>query len=108
MAFKLALKPTYKATVKVSLPNDRDGFDTHSFKAEFKRVDMDQLDDLQKKPQIDAIKEVIVGFSDLIDEDNNQVEFNEDNLEALLKIPQALAAVCEAFWGSIFKAKEKN
>jgi hypothetical protein len=108
MAFKIALNPSYTVTVKVELPNDRDGFDKSEFKAKFKRCTVAELDDLREKPMDEALKSVLVGYSNLLDEDNKEVEFNDDNLNALLAIPQARIALNEAFWLSIFKAKEKN
>jgi len=108
MAFKLAQNPSYIATVKVSMPNDKDGFDTSEFKAKFKRVSFSELDKLREKTQLEVVKEVVLGYSGLLDENNQEVDFNEDNLNALTSIPQALAALSETFWLSIFKAKEKN
>jgi len=108
MAFKLAQNPTYTVTVKVSTPNDKDTFDTSEFKAKFKRVKFSELESLREKTQVDVIREVLVGFSNLLDDDNKEVDFNESTLNALLEIPQALAALSESFWTSIFKAKEKN
>lgn len=108
MAFKIAQKPSYEVTVKVSTPNDKNGFDTSDFKAKFKRVGMEELDELRKLPQKEVLQRVMVGFSDLLDEDNAQIDFNEINFNALMDIPQAQSACSEAFWESIFKAKAKN
>lgn len=108
MAFKIALTPTYTVNVKVSLPNDKGTFDTSEFKAKFKRVSMEELDALREKTHADALREVLAGYSDLIDEKGEQVDFNEANVNALLSIPQALSALSEAFWASIFNAKAKN
>ena len=108
MAFKIAQKASYKASVKVFTPNDNNGFDTSEFKAEFKRVGMHELEALKELTQVEVIKSVLIGFTDLVDEDNKPVDFNELNLNALMDIPQALSALSEAFWTSIFKAKEKN
>lgn len=108
MAFKIAQKPSYEVTVKVSTPNDKNGFDTSEYKARFKRVGMDELDELRQLPQREVLQRVMVGFSDLLDEDDAQIDFNEINFNTLLNIPQALNATAEAFWESIFKAKAKN
>lgn len=108
MAFKIAQKPTYKVKVKVETPNDNNGFDTSEFTAEFKRVGVAELEQLKDEPQIDVIKKVLVGFADLLDDANKPLDYNDLNVQALLDIPQALKALTEAFWSSIFKAKEKN
>ena len=108
MAFKIAQKASYKVSVKVQTPNDNNGFDTSEFKAEFRRVGMQELDQLRELSQREVMEKVLVGFADLLDADNKELDFNELNLKALLDIPQAQLALTEAFWGSIFKAKEKN
>jgi len=108
MAFKLAQKPAYTVTAKIFTPKDGDGFDESSLKVKFKRVNFDELDALRKKTQKEVVKEVLVDFSELLDETNQPVPFNEENLDELLSIPQALQGIAEAFWSSIFKAKEKN
>lgn len=108
MAFKIAQKSSYKVAVKVQTPNDNNGFDTSEFKAEFRRVGMGELEQLRELSQREVIEKVLVGFSDLLDADNKELDFNELNVKALLDIPQAQLALTEAFWNSIFKAKEKN
>ena len=108
MAFKLAQKPSYTVPVKVHTPNDKGSFDTSEFKVQFKRTSMEELNALKDTEQVDVMRSVIVGFSDLLDEDDKAVDFNEINLSALLNIPQALQALKLAFWDSIFKAETKN
>jgi len=110
MAFKIAQTPSYKTPVKVATPNGKGGFDISEFKAEFKRLTFDELVELKasEKTHKEALLEVLVGYSDLTDEDDQPLDFNEANVKSLLNIPQALAALAEAFWSSIYKAKEKN
>lgn len=108
MAFKIAQKNTYKVKVKVQTPNDNNGFDTSDFTAEFKRVGMQELEQLKELAQREVIQKVLVGYADLLDEENKPVDYNELNVSVLLDIPQAQLALTEAFWSSIFKAKEKN
>lgn len=108
MAFKITQNPKYKTTVTVFTPNNSDGFDKSTFKAEFKRVGMAELDKLRDQPQKDMLLEVLVGWDDLIDESGNAVEYTDANKAALFDIPQAVNALLEAFYGSLFKAKEKN
>lgn len=103
MAFKIALNPSYTTTVKVNTPNDKDGFDTSEFKVKFKRVKLDELNALRQLTNLEAMKKVIVGFSELEGDDGKELDFNEVTLDALLNIPQALQALSEAFWVSLFK-----
>ncbi len=108
MAFKIALTPTYRTKVSVELPTEGGRIEKSDFTAEFKRVNMDRIDELRKLPQLDVLREVVAGFSGLVDESGAEVNFNQVTLEALLAIPHAMFAMSEAFWTSIYKAKEKN
>lgn len=108
MAFKLAQKPTFTARVKVETPNQKGGFDRSEFQVVFKRVNMDEVEEYRSMKAVDVLTKTITGWHDLIDDDNKEVDFNDDNLSALLQIPQALTALSESFWTCQFKAKEKN
>jgi hypothetical protein len=108
MAFKIALTPTYRVKVAVEVPNENGRNDKSEFTVEYKRVSMERVDELRKLPQIDVQRAVVVGVSGLVDGDGTEVPFNPATLEALLAIPHALFAMADAFWGSIYKAKEKN
>jgi hypothetical protein len=108
MAFKIAQKPTFVARIKVETPNQKGGFDRSEFLAEFKRVSQSEVDELRKEPQKEVLEKVLVGWSELLDDDNQALDFNEDNLQVLLNIPQALLALRDGFWESVYKAKEKN
>lgn len=108
MAFKIAVTPTYRTKVIVEVPNQHGKFDRNDFMAEFKRVSMDDLDELRKLPQKEVLQQVLTGWSGLLDDENQEVSFNPANLSALLAIPPAFVATTDAFWGSVFKAKEKN
>lgn len=106
--FKITQKPTFISRVTVETPNLKGGFDRDSFEVEFRRADMDEVEELKKVPQREVLERVVVGWKDLVDNDNQQVDFSDANLQALLKIPPALIALGEAFWTSLFRAKEKN
>jgi len=106
--FVIALSETYRVPVKVETPNEKGTFDKSSFMAEFKRCDMDELDELRKLPQRDVIKTVLVGWDDLVDLQKQPVPFSPATRDVVLLIPQAVLALIEAFWASIHKAKEKN
>jgi hypothetical protein len=106
--FKLTQKPTFISRVTVETPNMKGGFDKSTFNAEFRRCGMDEIEELKKIPQKEVLERTLVGWTDLVDDDNQAVDFNEANLQALLNISPALLALGEAFWTSLFKAREKN
>jgi hypothetical protein len=108
MAFKLTQKPTFKLKVKIYTPNEKGTFDTSELDVIYKRPNLSDLDELRELPGKEAMQKVIAGWEDMVDEDGQEVGFNDDNLQALLMIPQALKAINEAFWQGLFKAAEKN
>lgn len=108
MAFKITQKPTFSAQVEVYTPNDKCGHDLSKFTAKFKRIDVKTLGELRKKGQPDVLREVLAGWDDFNDQDNNPVEFNPDNLEILIGIPEALLGLTQAFWNNVVNAREKN
>ena len=107
MAFVMALTPTYKTEVTVEPPKDG-GFDRSTFTAEFLRVDTDELAQCAEMSARELMRKVLVGWAGLLDADKSEVPFSEQSREALLLIPQAMKGLEEAFWKSVFKAKEKN
>jgi hypothetical protein len=108
MAFKIALTPTYKVKVLVEIPNDKGGVDKSDFMAEFGRVDMKEIDELRAMPQREVLEKKLTGWLGLVDDDGKDVAFNPANRDALFLIPHALEALVDAFWKSLFKAREKN
>jgi hypothetical protein len=108
MAFKLAKNPTFCANVDVLTPNDKCGHDKSSFVVSFHRKKTSELDRLRGMQQADVLREVVAGWKELVDENGQEVIFSNENLEALLEIPEAVYAMSMAFWQSIVKAKEKN
>jgi hypothetical protein len=108
MAFKISQKPTFVTRVSVNTPNQKGGFDLSTFNAEFKRVKMDELDELREQPQREVMRQVLVGWTDFLDDANEPVPFNDDTVLVLLNDAPALVGLRQAFWGSVAKASEKN
>ena len=69
---------------------------------------MDEIEELKKLPGKEVMEKVLVGWSELLDDDNQPVDFNEDNLRALLNIPPALLAMSAAFWESLSRHAKKT
>ena len=108
MAFKITKKPTFTVQVDVYTPNDKCGHDHSKFKAIFLRTEVNELDELRKLPQQDLMRKKLSGWEEFLGDDNQPVEFNNDNLEALISVPEALHGLSIAFWNAVIKAREKN
>lgn len=108
MAFKITKKPIFTAQVEVYTPNEKCGHDLSKFTARFDRVDMHRLDKLREKKQAEVMREVLAGWEDFNDEENNPVPFTTENLEILINIPEALQGLTIAFWENVVKARTKN
>ena len=108
MSFKIARKPTYKHEIAVSMPTEKGKRETEKFMAEFKHVGRERLDELRAIPHREVLNEVLVGWTGLIDEDGQEVPFNELNKNIVFDIPQAFEALALGFWASIFGAKKGN
>jgi hypothetical protein len=112
--FKIATTPTYKAKVAVDIPGDNGKVTTKVFSATFKRLQQSDLDDMMarlRSKDLDdrsLIGEVMVGWDDVADEDGNVLEFNEENLDALLEVFPVRPTIVKTFFNSTSAAKVKN
>ena len=126
MAFKLAINPTFRDVVQVELRGETGKIERSSFTAEFKRLQLPELEELKAsvekeaaelppaekwRAQASAMRQVLVGWRDMVGDDGKTVvEFNEAHRELLLVIPQALTATQLVFWTNSYGngAREKN
>lgn len=126
MAFKLAVNPTFRDTVQVEMRGDSGKIERSTFVAEFKRLQLPELEELKAtvekeaaelppaerwRAQANAMRQVLVGWAQMVGDDGRTVvEFNETNRELLLVIPQALTATQLVFWTNSYGngAREKN
>lgn len=108
MAFKIASNPTFKTRVDVDTPNNSGGHDRSHFFAIFQRASSNEVIELRKLTQADLMRRKLVGWEDFNDDKNKPVEYNADNLESLISVPEALYALSMAFWETVIKAREKN
>lgn len=108
MAFRISRNPTYQTQIVVSMPGNNGKRETEKFMAEFKHVGTDRLDELRSIPHREVLNEVLVGWSGMIDDNGDEVPFNEVNRKIVYDIPQALDALIKGFWTSIFGASKGN
>ncbi|MFS8973858.1 hypothetical protein PO002_04990 [Cupriavidus necator] len=126
MAFVLAVNPTFRDVIHVEMRGETGKLERSSFVAEFKRLQLPELEELKAavekeaaelppaekwRAQASAMREVLVGWLEMVTADKKTVvEFNETNRELLLVIPQALTATQLVFWTNSYGngAREKN
>lgn len=105
--FKLAQSETFKALIKVNVATPSGAWREESFTGIFKRTDEDRREELLALKFVELLREVLVGW-EMVDEARVPVEFNEQNLEAFLKLTGAVRETTQAYWKHNVGAKEKN
>lgn len=109
MAFKIAVTETFKRTVKVNTPKaDGAGFTESTLKIVFKRVTVEKINELRGMKMKEAMQQVVTSFEDFLDGDDQPIPVTNENIDLLLSVPEALVAINDEFWVSLYKAKEKN
>ena len=113
MAFVLKQNDTYSWPVKVDLPANGKS-KRHTFEAEFQNIsqsrfqeliDLSQAGDLN---EIDVAREVMVGWSGILDENGEEMPFMKAKFEELLDVLGIPTAIATAFIESRMGAKRKN
>ncbi|MDE1011272.1 MAG: hypothetical protein OSB38_36980 [Paraburkholderia fungorum] len=112
MAYRVARKPTFTIKVVVVEPGDADSgeVETSEFTARFKRVSDEELVQIRTSGRSDKeiMQDMLVGWSDLTDEQGAQLPFSEQFRDTLLSIPHALRGIAYAFMAGASGAGLKN
>lgn len=123
MAFVLTQSATYKWPVKITLPIDGGKREVHTFDAEFRRLPQTRINELIQQIRLqergrtepddliqdtDAAREIVCGWSGVVDDDGKTIPFSEATLDQLLDIPTVAGQIVKAWFGSLEEAKKKN
>ena len=123
MAFVLKQSNTYTWPVALVLPVDGGRRDKHTFDGEFKRLpqtrinqivrlarasERGRLNDDEELLDQDAARELIAGWSGVVDDDGKEIPFSDSALAQLLEIPTVAGQIVRAWFESIDTAKRKN
>lgn len=113
--FKHAPKDHYSRNVTVKIPLDYGKFDSTTIEIQFRRLGVDELTDrladaqaVAKRVESGEVEATYdhaavqllrdtVGWAKVLDEDGNEVPFNEENYRALLNIPCYRRAISAAY-----------
>lgn len=107
----ISKNPSFKTKVEVSRKNDKGGVDTQVFTARFNRFTTTELKNLQESGQsaTDVIKQKLIGWEGIRGADDNELEFNDENVDILLDIPEVHGALFDALvQSSANQQKTKN
>lgn len=108
MAFKLAKSPTFRATVTIETHDEKGRVSKETVTATYRRLNEDQLAELEGKRNADVCRDVLLGVDGMLDEEGQPVPYEGDNIEALLSIPPATFALSAAFWQASRVGRAKN
>ena len=114
MGFKLDQSGTYKWPVTVEVPVVDGRHDKQKFDGEFKRITQSRIKELIELvasgdlSDVDVVKEVLVGWDGIEDDQGNELKFSQSKLKQLLEVPMAATAIGTAFFESYTGAKRKN
>ena len=123
MAFVLKQSNTYTWPVALVLPVDGGRRDKHTCDGEFKRLpqtrinqivrlarasERGRLNDDEELLDQDAAKELLAGWSGVVDDDGKEIPFSDSALAQLLEIPTVAGQIVRAWFESIDTAKRKN
>ena len=112
--FVLKQYDSYEWTVSILYPVSGDRYQTDTFKAEFKRIPQSRMKEIFDQIKIDQmgdkdlVKEVLIGWKDVRDENGEDIPFSAGALEKLIDVQLVAAAISKAFVESITGSKIKN
>ncbi len=111
MAFTVREQHFFKHKVDVRVPVDG-GFRTETFTAHFKALPKEEalalVLEAQENGDAHLLREILVGFEDIKDEDGNAVEYSEESRDTLLNIPYVSIPLIQAYHKATVGIRIKN
>ena len=123
MAFVLKQSATYTWPITLVLPVDGGRREKHTFDGEFRRLPQTRINEIVKLAQLqergrladdeelrdqDAAKEILAGWSNIVDDQGQEIPFSDAAVNQLLEIPTIAGQVVRAWFDSLEVAKRKN
>jgi hypothetical protein len=122
MAFVLKQKDSYTWPVPLLLPGDNGRREKSTFDAEYRRLPQSRLNEIGRiaravengdaaEDELDAqtlAREILIGWTGVVDDNGKEVPFSEAALGQLLEIPSVATQIVRAFYESYEDAKRKN
>ena len=123
MSFVLKQSASYTWPITLILPVDGGRREKHTFDGEFKRLPQTRINEIVRLAREmergrlneddaledqDAAREVLAGWSGVVDDDGKEVPFSDGTLTQLLEIPTVAGQIVRAWFESLEVAKRKN
>ncbi|WP_322895176.1 MULTISPECIES: hypothetical protein [unclassified Yoonia] len=108
--FKVTHNPEFTHDVPVQVPVDG-GHLEQKLRTRFRMMDLDQIDafDLStKEGNTTFLQRVVIGFEDLVDEDNNRLECTDALRDRMLMQPHIRMGLTQAYNRAVYKARVGN
>ena len=99
MAFIRKKTKVYSWPVEIKTPSETNigEFETTTFIGKFVRLSREELDSFESATEFEALKKVLVGWSDVNEEDGTPIEFNDKTLKEFAEDIDFVAGVLDAF-----------
>lgn len=123
MSFVLKQSASYTWPITLILPVDGGRREKHTFDGEFKRLPQTRINEIVRLAREmergrlnedealedqDAAREVLIGWSGVVDDDGKEIPFSDTTLGQLLEIPTVAGQIVRAWFESLEVAKRKN
>jgi hypothetical protein len=123
LSFVLKQSDSYSWPITLVLPVDGGRREKHTFDGEFRRLPQSRINEIirlaramergrieegEELQDQDAAREVLVGWSGVVDDDGKEIKFSDAALTQLLEIPTVAAQIVRAWFDSLEVAKRKN
>jgi hypothetical protein len=105
LVFKKVTEYDWEVTVQSP---EKGKFKKETFTAKFKNIGRKAFAKLEEEDDENFVKSVLVGWSGIKDDDGNDIQFNDENFEALTDNHFIVKGIIEAFGESMKGASEKN
>tara|TARA_R100000152_G_C6744171_1_gene167875 strand:+ start:660 stop:992 length:333 start_codon:yes stop_codon:yes gene_type:complete len=110
MSFVRKKISAYPWPVEIKKPSETTPgeFETSTFIIKFKRLKKTELVKFEAEQDYGALKKIIVGWSQIQDEDGKDIPFSDKELKAFSEDVDFVAGVVQAFSAFYQNAQEKN
>lgn len=108
--FKIASEPTFTHTVRARVPIDG-GFRDETFRVTFRTIAPEEaagFDLTTAEGSTELLRRIVAGLEDVGDANGNKVEFSDEVLDSVLKLPWARQAIAKTYFEAVAGAKQGN